>query len=568
MTRTTLRSSLVLLTAGIGLSLGHASTANAAYPAVLQLAAGTGDDDKGQDAGPGSEQGAAVALTVGEKQYVVSLYMSSDVSDEDGPWQCKCSAVLMDPIVGPVVVQDQVQLTKNGGNRPCNHPRIAAATSDYAVWTYGTNENNGNTRTYVQGINHKCELTTERLRISEDNNQNEGAPDIERTGDGYFTAGYLSTANNEKDASYAVGVKATMTGTELTLEKMWHTKVVAPSNIGRPAIVEAGPDRAFFCASQGNNRPPEDGVACGLLNTVTGEVIHSELIAKSDPGNNVYMGQPTVARLDSNTFAVQVLESNGLGKKNNIKGSNTPHLYAIKVSNNTFSQAAYLNSIGKYPTHSAICGGSYGEKGETYVAVMGASPTGLGQPSIQFVSYNLQFKADTNADNWTIGFYGDAGKLANLYGANPNTQGRDFLRCEGDVKNPGFGVNNGYMADVETFFLAPHSGNIPGEPKNAAFLSFVPGKVSKAIAPEAPKEQPKKGITPPAMTGDNNNNSDPDPDPDTTPGPDPIEEGDPSISVNGPQAGGCSVPAGGSSPANVALLALGVAGLLAARRRK
>ncbi len=373
MTRSTLRTSLVLLTAGIGITLGHSQSADAAYPAVLQLAEGYGGDME-QNGGAGTEQSALSLITVGEKQYVVTVFMSSDVSDDDSPWQCKCTSVLMDPIIGPVTLVDQKQLTKNGGNRPCNHPRIASNGADYAVWTYGTNETNGNTRTYVQGINHMCELTTDRLRISENNNQNEGAPDIQRTGDGYFTAGYLSTANNELDASYGVGVMMSTENGEPVLKKTWHTNVVNPSNIGRPAIHEAGPNRAFFCASQGNNRPPEDGVTCALLDTTTGEVIHKELIAKSDPDNNVYMGQPTVARLDSNTFAVQVLESNGLGKKNNVKGSNTPHLYAIKVSNDVFTQEAYLSKVGKYPTHSAICGGTYGEKGETHVAIMGASP--------------------------------------------------------------------------------------------------------------------------------------------------------------------------------------------------
>ncbi len=187
------------------------------------------------------------------------------------------------------------------------------------------------------------------------------------------------------------------------------------------------------------------------------------------------------------------------------------------------------------------------------------------------MSYNLQFKVNESADNWTIGFYGDSGLIANLYGANPNNQGRDFLRCYGDVKNPGFGVTNGYMADVETFFLAPHSGNIPGQPKNAAFLSFVPGKVAVAAPPEAPKEQPKTGIVPPQMggAGGGNNNTDTGTDPGTDPGIDPgTDNEDPGISVNAPKAGACSVPAGGSSSGSIAFLALGVAGLLAARRRK
>jgi len=565
MTRTTLRHALLLATAATGASLGYVNTADAASPAVLQLAAGVGGP-KQQNGGAGNEQADVTIIEKGGKQYAVTVFMSSDV--EKGNWQCKCTSAVMDPVLGPIVVADQKQLTNNGGNRPCNHPRIASDGGELAVWGYGTNETNGNTRSYVQGINEMCELTTDRVRITENNNQNEGAIDIaymEGGAKGWFTAGYLSTANNNIDAVYAVGVLGETDGTTTTVSKKWHTKVVAPSNVGRPAIVEAGPDRAFFSAAKGNDRPPPEGVECALLNSVTGEVLHKQVIAKSDPANNVYFNQPTIAKIGTNLFAVQVLESNGLGKKNNTKGSNTSHLYAFKVTETLFSQEAHIKNVGKYPTHSAICGSSYGETGDLAVAVVGASPTGLGQPSMQLVKWNVAaFKVDDQADNWTMGFYGDSGLIANLYGANPNTQGRDFLRCKGSVKNPGFGVQNGYMPEVETFILAPHSGNIPGEPKNAQFLSFVPGKVAKAVVPDAPKEQPKYGA-PPNTDPQNPGTDTPDPQPD----PDqPSDPSDPDINVSAPRAAACSVPSGSSSNGSLAFLALGIGALLAARRRK
>jgi hypothetical protein len=568
MTRTTLRTGLVLLTAGIGASLGYVAPADAAYPAVLQLAPGFGGP-KEKDGGAGNEQIDVTTFIKDGKQYLVSIYMSSNVEEKDSPWQCKCTSTLMDSIIGPTIVKDQVQLTHNGGERPCNHPRIASNGADYGVWTYGTNEANGNTRTFVQAINEKCELMSDRLRISEDNNQNEGAPDIVFNSDGYFTAGYLSTANNDKDAMYTVGVKLDASAGAATVAKMWHTQTVAPSNIGRPAIVQAGPKLSFACAAQGNERPPEDGVACALVDSMTGEVLHKELIAKSDKAAGIYYNQPTVANLGDNVFAVQVLESNGTGNKKDIKGHNISHLYAYKVSAGSFLQQGYVNNIGKFATHSAICGGTYGEKGAMHVAVVGASPTGLGQPSIQFVGFNTAaFTVNPELDNWTMGFVGDAGKIANLYGHNPNTQGRDFLRCLGNVKNPGYGIKNGYQADVETFFVAPHAGNIPGEPKNAGFVSFIPGKVGVAAVPEAPKEQPKQGIAPPVDegTGDTGGGETTGETTGDTGGE--TDTKDPSI-VNGPTAGACAVSkSGSSSPAGLAFLAIGVGALLAARRRR
>jgi MYXO-CTERM domain-containing protein len=445
---------------------------------VLQLTESIGGPEQ-KGGGAGQEQPDVVAITSEGRQYVVTVYMSSNLKDpSDGPWQCKCSSLLLDEGSGPVLYRDQVQLTSNGGDRPCNHPRIASSGVDHAVWGYASNDENGTPRTYVQGINAQCELTTERLRISENDNQNESALDLRHVSGGWFTAGYLSANNNDQDASYAAGIAVSLQDDLLTIERKWLTKVVSPSNVGRPAIAAAGPDRAFFCAAQGNQRPPEDGVACALLDATTGQVLHQELIAKSDPSAKIYYNQPTIAALDDGVLAVQVLESNGVGQKPNIKGQNLSHLHAYQVTGDTFTLQASADKLGVYPTHSAICSGAYGDKGETYVGVMGASPTGLGQPSMQMVRYaDGAFTADKQADALLIGYYGDSGRLANLYGNNPGSSGRDFLRCIGDVKNPGFGQKKGFMPDVETFLVAPHAGRVPGEPKNALFIGFIPGKL-------------------------------------------------------------------------------------------
>ena len=564
----TLRHGLILFTAGIGASLGHIATATAAdpqvFPAVLKLSAGVGGELE-KNGGPGNEQAFAAVMTDKGAQYVVVIDMNSNVEQQDNAkyWQCKCTSVLMDPILGPRVMVSEKQITDNGGERSCNHPRIASdGLSNYGVWVYGSNDNNTNhTRTYAQGIDNMCNVMGDRLRISEDDNQNEGAPDIQPNGAGYYTAAYLSTANTDQDHVQAIGLKADMaTG----VAKMWSTNVINPSNIGRPAMVPVGTDKTFLCASQGNYRPEEQGSTCALLNAMTGDILHKELLFPSDPDNHVYMQSPTVAKISDSMMAINVIESNGNGRKSNIKGANKTHLYAYSISGDTFTKQAYANGVGLAPTHSSICGGTYGDKGETRVAVYGMSPTGTGQPSMQFTSLSgSSFKADVAADNWVVGYYGDSGRLSNLYGPNPNDQGREFPMCIGNVKNPGFGVKSGYMNTVETFFLAPHTGNngTKEELKNGLYLTFVPGRVSVAVAPQQPND-PNKAISVPSGVGDPTANDAPV----TDPGADPS---DPNVNVGGGRAAGCSVPAsGGSAPANLAFLALGVAGLLAARRRR
>ena len=55
---------------------------------------------------------------------------------------------------------------------------------------------------------------------------------------------------------------------------------------------------------------------------------------------------------------------------------------------------------------------------------------------------------------------------------------------------------------VATFFVAPHAGRIPGDPKNALFLSLIPGKTDAPVVPEPPKEvTPPVGMSTSATTG-------------------------------------------------------------------
>jgi hypothetical protein len=485
------RTLLMALTAlGAGSVLLPAGDASADSAQVMRLAYGVGGPQKAKG-GAGHEQPSSVVLTKGGIEYVVTVYMSSNVSDKDRPWQCKCSSVAIDPMQGPVIVADQIQLGHYDGDRPCNHP-MAATDGQHVVWMFGSDMNNqANVSTYAGVLDEMCQVEADPQRVSEDNNNNEGAPDISYNGKGYFTGGYLSTGNN--DTSYAVGLLLHDDNGKVSLEKTYLTGIVSPSNIGRPAIMAAGPDRSLFCASKGDNRPPEIGIECAWLDAIAGKPMWKKIVAASDPNNKKYMNQPSVAALDYGRFAVNLQESNGGGKKNNTKGANTSHLYVIEPSDSGYVEKSHKVGVGTYQTHAAVCAGAYGVDGLRHIAIMGAPNTGVGLPGIQFARYDSQ--TDLVADKtmqWAIGYYGDSGYIANIYGQNPNQQGRDFLRCIGDVPNPGHGLKGGYQSGVASFFVAPHAGRIPGDPKNALFLSFVPGKTDKPALPEPPKE-----VTPP-----------------------------------------------------------------------
>jgi hypothetical protein len=78
--------------------------------------------------------------------------------------------------------------------------------------------------------------------------------------------------------------------------------------------------------------------------------------------------------------------------------------------------------------------------------------------------------------------------LSNIYGQNPESQGRNFIACVGDVPNPGYGRADGYQSAVKSFVaVAATSRRMDdarsiAEDKLATELVLVP----MVLAPDAP----------------------------------------------------------------------------------
>jgi MYXO-CTERM domain-containing protein len=346
-----------------------------------------------------------------------------------------------------------------------------------------------------------------------------------------------------------------------TLTNDWLEEVVTPSDIGRPAIVSTGPDRAFLCAAKGVNRPPEMGVECALLNAMTGEILFKDYIHESDPGNAMYFNQPSVA-LVGNNIAIQTVMSSGDGKNTNDKGESTTYLDIVEATDVGMQLKSTKMAVGPYQAHPGMCSSTFGAVGEgevakPHAALFQAPITGAGQPALMYVDYDDVSKniiLDMNFKFWFVGWYADSGYMSNIYGQNPNDQGRDFLRCVGNVPNPGYKQAGGFKPTVKTFTVAPHSGRMYGEePKNALWLGLVPAETEKTIVPEPP-DAPTK----PPVSGEGNP-------PGTDPS-DPSGRGQPTL---GNAANGCGcVVAGERSTSYGALLALALGMLGLARRRR
>jgi MYXO-CTERM domain-containing protein len=382
----------------------------------------------------------------------------------------------------------------DNGERLCNHP-FGASDGNNIVWMFGSDTNSNRPNTYAAVTDEQCHTVTAPQMVNMPMNSNDGAPSIAFNGivNGVskFTGAYLETGGT-LDQVYAMGLSlsANADGVTMNLSRDWiQGAVFSPSNIGRPTMVADNLNRTVICASEGNNRPPEKGVACAYLDSMSGNILFKNTMAPSDPNKMVYMSQPTVAKLADGQFVLQTVASNGMGRNTNLKGTNTDYLYSLTAASDALQVQQIGTGMAAYQTHASLCTGAYGVGGNKAIGVISASATGIGRPIMMMLGFDTNTKAityDETNDKWPIAWYGDSGHLANWYGRNPMRQGRDFIRCAADIQNPGHGVQNGFMSNVSSFFAAAVSGRTPGDAKNSLTLSLVPGQVDQAVTPQNP----------------------------------------------------------------------------------
>lgn len=483
---------------------------------------------------PGFEQSTAAA--VGDHLVVVT--MKATVRDEKlgtyGPVQLACSSWQLQTNGPPKLVADLVQITNypgQGRGRQANHPKIAT-DGKYVVLGYGSDYNDDQPNTYVMVLNNACQALTQPQMVSVPRNANDGAFDISfngvnAAGKSIFTAGYYSDGNNGpgvpmndlpvapadikegNDYSFAMGLALTP-GAIPTVERTWMTPIVTPTPIGRPTVQAIDANRSVYCAAQGPNRPTNH-IYCAVIDSNKGNVLSKGVAVQGDEKNMVYYGQPTLAKI-GDKIVLSALESSGQKKNGkNVKGSNVSHVLAFDVgADNKLNRVSEIVGASVHQTHSAICAGGYGDTGAATVGVLSASPSGIGRAAMVMVSYDAnaaKFNYDPQNDVWPVAWYGDSGHLSNIYGENPMNQGRDFLRCIGDVPNPGYHQAGGYMPDVKSFFVATVHGRIPGNAKNSLFVSLVPGAADKKLTPENPvnagtQSEPDPTIKPSSSGGE------------------------------------------------------------------
>ncbi|MBX3190123.1 MAG: hypothetical protein KF819_24060 [Labilithrix sp.] len=447
---------------------------------------------------PGFEQ----STVVHSRGHIVIVTMEAVREPGLAPVQGACFSYKLNPVGAPTLVAQKRVSQYTRGERAFNHPHASADENGNILVMYGSESlNNEENRpdTYAGILNESCDWLAAPVMVSIRRNANDGAPHTSYLGNGMFLGGYYSDGGDPTtgfpapggDYSVAMGLRIVNGGLLPTLERTWITPVVTPTNIGRPTLTAVSNDRGLFCAPKGPQRP-SDHIECALLDTNSGTVLWKSEVARGtrEGGKRVYFNQPTVVKVSENRYALLAIESNGMGKmQNNVKGSNLTHMFMLERNGDAISVAGEITGAAAHQTHASICAGGYGEQGTPSLAVFSASPTGIGRAAMMMVSYeeaSKSFKYDPKADLWPAAWYGDSGHLSNWYGRNPMQQGRDYMRCIGDVPNPGYHQPGGYMADVKTFFVGAVHGRVPGEAKNSLFLSLVPGTMDKKVLPQNP----------------------------------------------------------------------------------
>lgn len=480
------------------------------------------DPNSNRRAGPGFEQATMTHITGADgAHYLVVLVMESVYIDNIGPYQVSCNSFKLNDTSAPTPVVMRKLMTHNKGDRPANHPMavrtVMPSGQELIFWSYGSQMGENRTKTYASVTNEKCEQLLPDQMISsalDAGNNDRGAPDVAYHGiaDGAAVLSFAYFSNGNDKDTYFGSLKLADNNGLLSLTPVYESmKILGPTNIGRPALVADGPDRAILCTAVDGNRPAHN-VSCARLKVSTGEVLFKNYIAMgnmdADPYKRSYMGQPTITKMSDGVFALQILESNGSSKNGgaarNLKGSNFAHLYHLEVNQGTealVTRAVIDGAAPYHQTHAQICSGAFGTDGKRVVAVVGAPPTGIGRAAMLTVHFDptqaAPFTYDKILDTWPVNWYGDSGHLANLYGENPGRQGRDFMRCIGDVPNPGYHVKGGFMPDVKSFFAAAIPGRQPGDPKNSLWVSLLPAETDTKGTPQNPVDARDVPTAPP-----------------------------------------------------------------------
>ena len=333
--------------------------------------------------------------------------------------------------------------------------------------------------------------------------------------------------------------------------------VIDPANIPRPFQTQITTDGVFVtCAAKGDERPPEDGAYCRAINVANpnagngGKLTDQMALMRSNEGAHLYANSPEILP-GPKPGLFYAMNTTSLQENDNNKGTSMLYTHVVSFDANYNLQIMSTKTAGHYQAHAAMCTSSHGPDGVQAGILVEASISNSGPGVLTPIYYNDADKVQTEGSaKVTSPYTADSGELANLYGNNPNNQGRDFVSCVGDIPNPGYALSTGWQKETKSFIATASYGMMsPDDYKNSMFLTLMPGNTPNITLPPDDPGNPDDTEDPPAGDDDDGDGIPNDQDPDYKSG----------------GSGGCSTTGTGSSLGGLFLL---LGAFLVVRRRR
>lgn len=408
--------------------------------------------------------------------------------------QMFCASVTLDAMRGPQM-QTLKYVTRNRADRYRNgmHPRVTpifggevvAVTYNIAQKPNGEPDNHA--RAYTQVFGPNCTPVSEPVQIMYKNNDNCS----ENKGEGVVVEQTASDARilemhgcngNGSDDAWVAGVRITKQGTgSYTVQKEYDLVVENDEERSRGTVLLTGdPNFALACFTAGNTQPPNKGVRCAGINTArqappdangnTGEeggrqqgrLMWRKYIQQRE--GRTYRTEVRVASIlgpdGKPTNKVYAVYQKGERRRREGKGSQTMVTAVLQAGPNGMEIVGAPQegvAPGADATHGQVCSTLWGTDGQASSKAFVMTGSHNGEPGALSVAHILGESNNAMKTERRVGLGAsiDVSWIPNIYGNNPNMQGRNYMHCVGNVRNPGYGVPGGYLSDVKSFVAIP-----------------------------------------------------------------------------------------------------------------
>jgi hypothetical protein len=433
--------------------------------------------------GSGVDMPTAVMLG-GDKLLSCGSGSTSSAANPNGRIEAFCGVVQLNATAAPTNAVPYTQMTNYNKDRGFRKGTLAAAPgADWAIMGFAsTVDNNNNPQHYVRIIDANAKWVTERIKINERPNANHGASQIMFAGmDGNDHIFVENDCNNgDTQDIYILAVNTTSGKPVVTVRKRL---TLFESNIARGHCVNTGPLQVTCVTAVGSNRPPEVGVGAAVVDVKAGTIIKKSIVAKSNPGQKIYANQPTIVALGGNKVAIMHTLSKGRGQDGNKRVTGAPERAVLMTLDATslavIDKTSPDTSVIPFARHSHLFHATTAANGTVYLGALSGSPTASGPANARMISIDTAGKIIVHADTLPVANNADTQYWTRMGNNNPNNQGRSYLTALSQVKNPGYGLANGWMPEASAFTVVPTAHFDAAsltDPKvrNSAYLNFVP----------------------------------------------------------------------------------------------